>query len=93
MTTTGRKTADERKQMLAELIANRVVQGYRVETQSDFQAIIIKGKPVNHILHLILSIFTLGIWLFVWLLLAITGGEKREIARVDEWGTTSVAKV
>ena len=31
---------------------------------------------VNHILHLILSILTGGIWLFVWLLLAILPNKK-----------------
>ena len=34
-------------------------------------------KPVNHILHLLLSVVTLGLWLPVWLLVGIFGGEKR----------------
>jgi hypothetical protein len=26
------------------------------------------GKKVNHVLHLLLSVFTLGFWLIIWLL-------------------------
>lgn len=30
-----------------------------------------RGKRVNHALHLILTIFTMGLWLPVWLIVAI----------------------
>lgn len=32
---------------------------------------------INHVLHLILSIITLGFWLVVWLILAIAKGAER----------------
>jgi hypothetical protein len=32
--------------------------GYRVESQQDFQAVIVKGKPINHALHIIVSLLT-----------------------------------
>ena len=53
----------------------------------------VKGKPVNHILHLILSLVTVGFWLIIWVALVIFGGEKREIVEVDAWGTPTVAKL
>jgi hypothetical protein len=34
------------------MIANLSAQGYRVESQSDFQAVIVKGKKINHALHI-----------------------------------------
>jgi hypothetical protein len=34
-----------------------------VESQQDFQAVIVKGKPINHALHIIVSLLTLGLWL------------------------------
>lgn len=81
-----RKTNEERKAALAQMVANVSAQGFRVESQSDYQAIIVKGKPVNHTLHIILSVLTVGIWLIVYAILAIAGGEKREMVQVDEWG-------
>jgi hypothetical protein len=35
-----------------------VTQGGRVESQSDFDAVIANGKEVNHVLHAILTVFT-----------------------------------
>ncbi|PSR57575.1 hypothetical protein C8259_34405 [Nocardia nova] len=44
------------------------------------------GRPPNHILHLLISFFTCGLWLPVWLLLAMTSHTSRRILRVDEYG-------
>jgi hypothetical protein len=30
-----------------------------------------RGKPVNHVLHAVLSVLTFGLWLPVWLIVAI----------------------
>ena len=46
---------------------------------------LIQGKPVNHVLHAILTIFTCLAWGIVWLV-ALTGGEKRFQLIVDEYG-------
>ena len=55
------------------------IQGYRVEFRSDTQAVMVKGKRPNHVLHLLLTIFTLGLWGIVWIILAITMHERRRI--------------
>jgi hypothetical protein len=89
----GRKSAEERKELLARTVAAQVAGGARVESQSDFQAVIVKGKPVNHVLHLILTLVTLTAWAIVWIALAIFGGEKRSMVTVDEYGNASVQKV
>jgi hypothetical protein len=47
-----------------------------------------KGHRPNHILHLILTLITLGIWLIVWILVVALGGEKRKVVSVDEYGNT-----
>jgi len=44
---------------------------------------------VNHILHLLLTVFLCGFWLPVWLLVAVTGGEKRSVLAVDQCGNIS----
>jgi hypothetical protein len=46
----------------------------------------VKGHRPNHILHLILSIITLGIWLIVWVLVGLFGGETRRTITVQPDG-------
>lgn len=82
-----------RREQLALEISRLAAQGYRVESQSEIQATLVRGRRVNHILHLLLSLITIGIWLLVWICLAIFGGEKRVILIVDEFGNTRQEQV
>lgn len=68
-------------------------KGWRVENRSDGQATIAKGKPVNHLLHFLLSVFTLGAWLVVWLCIAVFGGVSRRLVTVTPDGVVAVTKV
>lgn len=88
-----KKSPDERKQILARQIGNLVAQGRRVESQGDYQAVLVHGHRPNHVLHLILTLVTLGIWVIGWIVIAIVGGEKREMVQVDEWGNPSVQRL
>lgn len=91
---TPRWSADRRKEALARAIASQLGQGgRRIESQSDYNAVIVQGKPVNNVLQLILTLVTFGMWGFVWLLLCFVGGEKREMVTVDEYGNTSVQRL
>jgi hypothetical protein len=90
---TTRRSADERKAMLAQQVQQAVGRGLRVESQSDFQAVLIEGKPVNHTLHAILTVFTCLLWGIVWAVIAGTGGEKREMIVVDEFGNVQHQKL
>ena len=87
------KSVAERKELLAQAIQTQVVGGHRVESQSDFQAVLIKGHRVNHALHAILGLFTFGFWWIIWLILVVAGGEKRQTIKVDEYGNTLVQRV
>jgi hypothetical protein len=71
------------------VIAGGVKRGWHVESQTDYQVVLVSGHRPNHILHLLLSLITLGLWLPVWLLLTIFGGEKRRVITVDERGQVS----
>jgi len=42
-----RKSADERKELLAHTVENEVAHGSRVESQSDFQAVLVRGRRPN----------------------------------------------
>ena len=93
MTTTRENRENDRDRLLSQAIANAVASGGRVESQGPDQAVIVKGKRPNHILHLLLCVSTVGLWAVVWLGMVVFGGEKRQIIRVDEHGNTLVEKV
>jgi len=81
------KTPEERKAALAQRLQYLVnVDRARVESQTDYQAVVVKGKKTNHILHLILTIVTFGLWAIVWLLVYAFGGEHRWMVSVNEYG-------
>ena len=80
------KAPEDRRALLAQQIQVAVAQGGRVESQSDYMAVIVTGKKVNHLLHFLIGWITLGLWWIVWIILAITGGEKRHMITVDEFG-------
>jgi hypothetical protein len=67
-----------RAEAIDQQIASYLAKGWRIESRTDHAAVMVKGKRVNHVLHLLLSLVTVGLWLPVWLIVAIVGGEKRE---------------
>ena len=83
----------ERKRRLSQNVATALAQGWRVESQSDELAVLIKGRRPNHVLHLILSLLTLGVWLLVWLGLVIFGGEKRRTLSIDQFGAVQDSEI
>lgn len=84
--TTTEATPDQRKRALSQAVNNRVAGGYRVQSQTDTDAILVKGKPTNHILHLILSLVTFGFWFLVWPIIWLINKETRLILSVDDYG-------
>ena len=87
------KSSATREEALAFILERAIARGARIENQSDFQAVVVEGRPVNHILHLLLSVFTLGFWAIIWIALAIFGGEKRSLIRIDKNGNPHTTKV
>ncbi len=60
-------------------IPTMIGQGWRIESDTETHTILVKGRRPNHILHLLLSVFTLGLWLIVWVVVTVTGGEERAV--------------
>jgi|ETNmetMinimDraft_2_1059921.scaffolds.fasta_scaffold159228_1 hypothetical protein len=83
------KTVEERREYLALLVQESIARGARVDSQDDSMAVIVFGKPVNHILHFFIGVFTFGIWWIVWLILGLTCGERRQLLTVDKYGELS----
>jgi hypothetical protein len=88
-----KKTAEERKDALDRQLQQFGAQGWRIENRSDYQATIAKGDRVNNTLHLLLTIFTVGLWGIVWIVLLITGGVKRRMVTIDEFGNAVEQKL
>lgn len=79
-------SSDERAEALAGAVNDSARHGWQIVSQTGSQAQLKKGKPTSHLLHLILSLVTLGIWLPVWIAVAIFAGEKHKMVSVDEYG-------
>jgi len=83
------RTPEERKQILKDFIIKQVSQGFKVELQEDFSTVLVFGKNPNHILHLLLSLITFGVWIFIWILMIFFSREKRYLFKIDEYGVIS----
>lgn len=82
-----------RARALAAAVQAEVSKGARVDSQSPYQAVLVHGRPVNHVLHLILTLVTCLAWGLVWLALVVFGGEKRISVTVDDYGVARRAKL
>lgn len=83
----------ERAELLDRALMTMASQGKRIETRLPTSAVVVTGKPVNNVLHLLLSIFLCGFWVPIWLLLGAFTGERRETVSVDEYGQLHAQKV
>lgn len=50
---------------------------WRVESRSDFRAVLVRDRRVNHKLHFALTFVTMGLWALVWMVLAAHADEPR----------------
>ncbi|MCY4624762.1 MAG: hypothetical protein OXC99_07165 [Chloroflexi bacterium] len=82
-----------RIRLLDAEVAEWIREDWRVESRSNFQAVMVSGRRVNHLLHLVLALVTAGLWIFVWIALVLTGGENRELLLVDIYGLISSEEV
>ena len=71
---------------LATAVAEYTRRGWRAESYGPNQVTMVRGRRANHILHLLLSVLTLGLWLLVWLIVGLSSKEVRTVLAVDRWG-------
>jgi hypothetical protein len=80
-------TTEQREQRLAAELQRRATDGWQVDTFADpFTVTLRRRAPVNHVMHAILSLLTLGLWLIVWLVVVMVPRTQRMSLRVDESG-------
>ncbi len=77
---------EQLRAILSSAILRQVYLGWHVETQLDGQAVLRKSNEVNHVAHALASVFTCGLWVPVWVILAVTGSEQRMTLAVDPYG-------
>jgi hypothetical protein len=67
---------------MARAVHEIAKRGGRVESVYDDEIVVSAGK-INHPLHFILGLLTLGIWwVVVWLPICLFGGRKRRVVKV-----------
>ena len=88
--TTQQVSIADRNAKLSKYIATKTLAGYVVvhtEENNATAVLSLPGKPVNHVLHAIISIFTCGFWIIVWAILGLTQrSEQRIRVTVDRDG-------
>ena len=77
---------DDRADALDTAVIDMVAHGARVEQQTDTYAVVLMTRPLNHVLHAVLMLVTVGLWGIVWLYLGVTHRTERRLMQVDERG-------
>ena len=84
---TTRRDDAEREALLKRYVLSNLSLGkFTIAYQEPFMAILNPVRKVNHILHVILSIVTVGLWLPIWLLVTLGENRKTLTLTVDEFG-------
>jgi len=83
-------STEERTFVLQRELASRTAVGWRVEVLTATSATMVQYPPrANHVLHFVLSLLSCGLWLPVWLVVAVIEGSRsvrRQIVMVDQHG-------
>lgn len=58
-------------------VARHVAVGWAVESRSETMAVVVSAANTNHVLHLLLTLVSCGLWAVVWFFLAVTQRTRR----------------
>ena len=77
----------ERRERMQAAVTHWVARGARVESLTDYQAVLIVGNNINNVAHLLGCLFTCGLWLIGYVIAIMTEKpERRVVLRVDRFG-------
>lgn len=89
----GPSRDEKRRAILLDEVQRCQAYGHDLVADHGLSVIMKRGHRPNHVLHLILSVLTLGVWaVLVWLPIGLFGGEQRYVLRVDEHGQVARSK-
>lgn len=90
-------TIDRTDEEFDRLIAIYTARGYLVAARSQDYVTLVFPRRTNHVLHLLLTLVTLGLWAPVWLFLGLTTKDVRVTlhrgAPVNLWLTRNEARM
>ena len=87
------RSADERKARLENYVFEKLTNtNYTLIQKSDFRALLRYQNKMNNVGHFLFSIFTLGLWLPIWFLVAILSRPYSKEISIDEFGYISETK-
>lgn len=75
-----------RQRIFKQAVDAEVLAGGTVVQLEALTAVLSHRRPVNHVLHFVLLLLTLGGWSIVWLIMAIARKDERFRLDVDPWG-------
>ena len=67
----------QRERLLGQVVDDLTLQGCDVKLKSRFRVVVARRRPVSHVLHLILTVLTAGLWVPIWLIMAIARKDER----------------
>lgn len=77
----------QRARILDQAVTHRLVGGGLLVSRTEFEAVVAYRKRRNHVMHLMFTLLTCGMWAIVWIILALSNpGERRWVGTVDEYG-------
>lgn len=79
-------SGDQRVTLLKQAVAAEALNGASVVLRDRHNAVLGYQRPVNHFAHALLSLLTAGIWVPVWIVMAVSRKEDRVRLDVDGWG-------
>ena len=65
------------KHTINSLVQERVDQGWRVAERRETDVVIERGEKIHHGMHILMTVFTLGLWSVIYGLHLLGGGLKR----------------
>jgi len=77
---------ERRSEILTNYLHQATATGWRIESQGPSSATLVSGQPINHVLHLLLTLVTCGLWGVIWLVISMDTTMKRASVLVDETG-------
>ncbi|GAA0958720.1 ComEA family DNA-binding protein [Actinocorallia libanotica] len=77
---------DRIEAVLHSVISQHVAMGWRLESRMGNQVVFVRGGQTNHVAHALITFLLCGLWLPIWIVLAVVEQEKRTAVSVDQHG-------
>lgn len=81
-------TPEQIDAVLNAAVREHASRGWYEESRSPGQVTLAqRPERMNHLIHLVATVFTCGMWLFVWVIASLANGrQRRRVLWVDEHG-------